>query len=146
MAEPTAFAATVDLSPIDFAALLGLPAEDAPYLATAPVRLPAAWVAAWHTKTGVRELTVADLCVVLSCTPRTIFRYMERTARPRFSYRLGVLPGSHRGRMVSPANLVLFLRERSRMAGAVPQIGETAGQASTRAAAAKLRVAQLCGD
>ncbi len=142
----TSTCALVDLSPVELADLLGLPAQDAPYLATAPIRLPRAWVETWQTKTGVRELTVPDLCLLLSCTARTIFRHLAPDASPRLCSRVGVLKGSRKGRVVSPANLVNFLRDQCRVAGLAPKVGETAGQKSNRVKAAQQRIAQLCGD
>lgn len=136
---------TVDLAPEAFAELLGLSQSDAPYLATAPVRLPRAWVDGWRDRTGVRELAIDDLVVVLGVSKRTVLRYLAKGSRPCISHRLGASPGAHRGRLTSPANLVLFLRERSRLAGVVPAIRETRGQRDQRGSDAQKRAIDLCG-
>jgi hypothetical protein len=135
----------VDLSPIDFAILLDLGAEDAPYLATAAVRLPAVWVAEWRTRMGVRELTTNDLSIILGVTPGTILRYLRSDACPRLSCRVGAGRGA-RARLVSPANLVAFLRARSQSHYIMPKVRETAGQRENRALAAAAELAELCGD
>jgi hypothetical protein len=81
---------------------------------------------------GVRELTVSDLSVVLSVTKKSVFKYLAEGARPRLRARLVANAGSHNARAVSPANLIAFLRERSRLAGVVPVLAETAGQEERR--------------
>lgn len=138
-------AETVDLSPEEFAELLGLTQSDAPFLATATVRLPALWVEGWRARLGVRELTVSDICVVLGVCRRSVSRYLHKDAKPRLSFRLGASAGAHECRLVSPANLVIFLRERSRLAGACPVIRETKGQETRRGIAARDRALELCG-
>jgi hypothetical protein len=134
----------VDLDAIEFAELLSLTAEDAPHLTTATIRLPAVWVSEWQARTGSRELTIPDLCVILGVSERTAFRYFSEQSNPRLKHRIASVAG-RRGRVVSPANLVLFLRERNRMAGADPKVTETPGQRLRRGKDAKARLAELCG-
>jgi hypothetical protein len=136
----------VDLSPEEFAELLDLTEDEAPYLATATVRLPHAWVESWRTRVGVRELTVADLSIVLGVSNNTVFRYLREGSRPRLHHRLGTSTGSRLCRLVAPASLILYLRERSRLAGACPVIVETAGQRKRRGKLGQMRAAELCGD
>jgi hypothetical protein len=133
-AGPTDPPTFVELSPADLCGLLGLPAADAPYLATAPVRLDAGWVAGWKAKTGALELTPTEVSVLLGTTPRAVYYFMRPESAPHLGHRL-VGSGKWARRLISPASLVLFLRERNASRGNVPTLGETPGQFERRAAA-----------
>lgn len=109
------------------------------------MRLDSAWIEQWRNRTGARELNVADLCVILGVSERTAFRYFVVGSVPRLRHRIAVVAG-RRGRVVSPANLVLFLRERNRLAGATAAVGETTGQRVRRGKDAQARAAAICGD
>lgn len=126
-------AATVVLAPDALADLLGVDRADAGLLATAPVRLPAAWVDDWRTRLGPLELTVPMAAVILGNSPRTLWDWIK-AAR---------LAARRRGRVyiVSPAALVEC--QRSHNAGTVPVPVTTPAQERRRARAAKDRAARM---
>lgn len=130
---PTKQPVTVDLSPIQLAELLDVEPEDAPYLATAPVRLTAQWVADWRQKMGVRELVTKDVAMLLSVSCQSLQRYMRDGANPRLNSRL--VGTGNNSRRIAPADLVRFLRERNDAKCNVPLLIETPRQYNLRAEA-----------
>jgi hypothetical protein len=103
--------AVVALSPTELAAALGLDAGDATLLATGPVQVPAARLAAWGERASGRELLVADVALLLGVPVPAVYQSMATAAAPRLRCRR---TGSHLAprRTVAPADLVAFLRER----------------------------------
>ena len=118
---------TVIISPLELAELLGLDPDDAPFLSSAPVRLPADWPNEWRTRLGPLELTTAEAGMILGRTMRTVQDWIREH---------GLLG-------ISPAALMTFLRRR--VARKTPPIIETPTQQAKRAAAVRARVAALCG-
>lgn len=121
----------VILSPVQFAALLDLSAEDAPYLSLAPVRLPTAWVTAWNNKIGPREFTPADVAMLTGTTLHCIYQRMKSDATPRLRAR-ATSTGKNWAPRIAPADLVQFLREANAERGITPVLSETPGEAARR--------------
>lgn len=129
---------TVDLTPLELAAELGLSADAAPYLAKAPVRLPREWLEKWRGKTGPRELDPTDVAMILGCSARSVYRYLHAETEPRLRCREA---GSGRKSCarIAPADLENYLRAVNKTLGVTPTLTETPTQSARRGRDAKAR-------
>ncbi len=138
--QPTAF---VKLAPADLAALLDLPEADAVVLAKAPVRLPAAWVESWKTRTGPLMLTPSDVRAVTGLHLGTIYRAIKPDAVPCLrSVCLGI--SKNPNPRIAPADLVNFLRAVNAVHGITPTASETPTQRQRRGAKDREAALRAC--
>jgi hypothetical protein len=129
----------VNLSPGELGELLGLDAADSRHLGSAAVRVPAAWVADWKTRTGAQELSASEVAMILGVNPKTVTNWIGRVAPPTLRARR-VAGFAYR---VSPAELARFLRALNGGTNPPPVV-ETPNQERRRAATAKERAAAAC--